>query len=118
MLTYAEAGKVLGIKADSVARRARNRRWKRELGNDGLTRVGVPLSAIPPDISPDVSPDVSQDIPREIRVSEVEHLARIAGLEAEVRLLRENADDLRQDRDAWRRLAERRWWHGLIPRRA
>lgn len=109
MLTYADAAKLLGIKADSVARRARNRRWKRELGNDGLVRVGVPLSAIPLDIPPDIPPDVSLDI----RASEAEHLAMIAALETEVRLLRENAEDLRQDRDAWRRLAERRWWHAF-----
>ena len=118
MLTYADAAKLLGIKADSVARRARNRRWKRELGNDGFVRVGVPLSAIRLDIPPDIPPDVSPDIPPDIRAFEAEHLARIAALEAEVRLLRENAQDLRQDRDAWRQLSERRWWHGLIPRRS
>lgn len=113
MLTYAEAGKILGIKADSVARRARNRRWKREIGNDGLTRVGVPLSAFPPMIPSENAPDIPPDIPQEIRISDVEQLVRIAGLEAEVRLLRENAEELRQDRDAWKRLAERRWWHAF-----
>lgn len=113
MLTYAEAGKLLGVKADSVARRARNRQWKRQVGNDGLTRVGVPLSAFPAASPPDIPREISPDIPPEIRISDVEHLVRIAALEAEVRLLRENAEELRQDRDAWKRLAERRWWHAF-----
>src|SRR3712207_6640567 len=34
-LTYEEAGRVLGIDADSVSRRARRLRWRRQPGNDG-----------------------------------------------------------------------------------
>lgn len=36
MMTYVDAAEVLGVKVDSIKRRARNRRWKREKGNDGL----------------------------------------------------------------------------------
>lgn len=107
MLTYAEAGRILGIKPDSVTRRARNRRWHKEVGNDGLARVAVPLSIIPPDAPPalpaDDPPVILPDDPAP---------ARIAALETEVRMLRENIVDLRADRDAWRDQAQarRRWW--------
>ena len=43
MMTYAEAAQLLGIKVESVMRRARNRKWHKELGNDGLARIAVPL---------------------------------------------------------------------------
>lgn len=38
-MTYAEAAERLGIKPDSVKRRARSRRWPRRVGNDGAARV-------------------------------------------------------------------------------
>lgn len=116
MMTYAEAASALRIKPDSVARRARNRRWHKELGNDGLVRIAVPLSIIPPDSPPEVPSDISPDIPDDIR-PDTQALARIAALETEVRILREVQDDLRADRDAWRTVAERRWWHNIIPRK-
>lgn len=112
MLTYVEAGRILGIKPESVTRRARNRRWKREMGNDGLMRVGVPLSVIPQDVTPEILPDVSPDVSPDIRRDDPAMLVRIASLETEVRMLRETLTDLRQDRDAWREQAQarRRWW--------
>lgn len=86
-LTYDEAATRLGIKADSVRRRAASRRWPRRVGNDGLARVGVPGSIIPdrtPVATPD-DPDVSDKI-------------RIAVLEAERRQLRERLDEALADR--------------------
>lgn len=115
MMTYAEAGRILGIKPDSVARRARNRHWKKELGNDGLARVGVPVVAIPSDNPEEVLPDVTPEIRRQSG-PDAEALARIAALETEVRMLREAADELRQDRDAWREMAQRPWWQAFIRR--
>lgn len=107
MMTYAEAGRILGIKPESVTRRARNRRWRKELGNDGLMRVGIPLDIIPREVPPDVPPAIPPDNP-----DKSIDAARIASLETEVRLLRETVTDLRQDRDAWRDQAQRRrsWW--------
>ena len=46
-LTYEEAGHVLGIDPDSVARRARRLRWPRMPGNDGRARVAVPAVVLP-----------------------------------------------------------------------
>ncbi len=111
MMTYAEAAKVMGVQVDSVKRRARNRRWKRENGNDGLVRVGVPLSAIP-DCPPDCPSDHPRDNPPDNQ-GDIIHLEKqVSALETEVRLLRERETDLKADRDAWKAAAERRriWW--------
>lgn len=47
LLTYTEAGEKLRISPDSVKRRAQRAGWVRVLGNDGRTRVAVPVSALP-----------------------------------------------------------------------
>ena len=108
MMTYAEAAAALGVKPDSVQRRARNRRWRRERGNDGLVRVAVPVALL--DKSPDNPPDIPGDFQEDVR-----RLERIvATLETEVRMLREAQADLRADRDTWRDLAQRRWWHSIF----
>lgn len=108
MMTYAEAARILGIKVESVMRRARNRKWHKELGNDGLARVAVPLSAIPPDDPPAFPADHPPEPPKDDPALS----SRIASLETEVRMLREVLDDLRVDRDAWRIQAQTRrsWW--------
>lgn len=107
MMTYAEAAKVMGVQVDSVKRRARNRRWKRENGNDGLVRVGVPLSAIP-----DCPPDHPTDNPSDNQGDIIRLEKQVSALQTEVRLLRERETDLKADRDAWKVLVERRriWW--------
>lgn len=112
MLTYAEAARILGIKPDSVTRRARNRRWKKEMGNDGLMRVGIPCSIIPQDVPQEVPGCIDPDIFRD----DPQMSVRIAVLETEVRMLREAMSDLKADRDAWRKIAERTWWQRFIPR--
>jgi hypothetical protein len=107
MMTYAEAAQLLGIKVESVMRRARNRKWHKELGNDGLARIAVPLSIIPPDDPP----ALPADDPPEPQKDDPGLSARIASLETEVRMLRESMVDLKADRDAWRSQAQRRrWW--------
>lgn len=95
-LTYDEAAAKLGIKSDSVRRRAAGRKWPRRLGNDGLARVGVPKDVIPastPVIAPE-NPDNASEI-------------RIAVLEAEGKFLRERLDEMRADRDRLAGLLEK-----------
>ena len=111
-LTWDEAGEWLGIKPDSVRRRARARHWPRQQGNDGKARVKVPPEAIPdnrPAIIPDEPP---ADTP--------ETLARLAVAEALLEDALRQIDDVRQDRDAWReqaqRLAGRSVWSRLFNR--
>lgn len=46
-LTYDEAAQRIGIKADSVRRRAAAKKWPRRIGNDKLARIGIPRTVIP-----------------------------------------------------------------------
>jgi hypothetical protein len=61
-MSYAELGRLRGISAASAKRLSNRRRWRKQAGNDGTTRVGVPVSAVvpretrPEDVSGDVSP--------------------------------------------------------------
>lgn len=99
-MTYDEAAASLGIKADSVRRRAAARKWPRRKGNDGKARVGIPPDIIP-DAPPAPTPDVTPDNPDgNLRADLAAAEAKIEGLEA--RLV-----DTQADRDAWRTQAER-----------
>lgn len=93
-LTYEEAAERLGIKPDSVRRRARARKWPRRQGNDGKTQVGIPPDVLGADDPPGPPPGTPTDM-------------EAAELRVENRLLRERLDELREDRDAWRSQAER-----------
>ena len=107
-MTYREAGDRLGIKTDSVRRRAASRKWERRPGNDGKTRVGIPAHVIPDntrEVTPD-NPDTSPDItPDSISVELAEARADVARLEGQADGLRQQIDDLREDRDRWHAVA-------------
>lgn len=45
-LTYPEASRVLGIKAESIARYALKKGWRRREGNDKRVQVAIPLELI------------------------------------------------------------------------
>lgn len=89
-LTYDEAADRLGIKPDSVRRRARARKWPRRKGNDGKAQVGIPPDALGADDPPGPPPDTEA-----------------AELRVENRMLRERLDELREERNRWRDQAER-----------
>jgi len=93
-LTYGDAATRLGILPDSVRRRARNRKWPRRTGNDGKTLVGVPTSALSPDLSGDHHPGDPGDA------------VRIAALEVEVRMLRDRLNDTQAERNRLAALLE------------
>lgn len=103
-LTYGDAAARLGIKIDSVKRRARARRWPRRTGNDGLVQIQVPEDALP-----ERRPDNPLDIPDVIRPEEqpgadLRDRAEAAEREAAAQTARANAlaeqiADLRTERD-------------------
>lgn len=100
-MTYDEAAQRLGIKPDSVRRRAAARRWLKRMGNDGRASVGIPRDVIP-DITPDPIPDRTGDITPDTSDSGIE----LASAMTEIRMLREQMADIRADRDAWRAQSE------------
>ena len=71
IMTYRDLAAALGIDEESAQRRAQRRKWRRMRGNDGKTRVAVPMSVIPdaPADSPsDYPPDNGGQSPRQGRV--------------------------------------------------
>jgi hypothetical protein len=46
-MTYTEAAAILGVDRETVARRARRRRWAKQAGNDGKPRVAIPVNVLP-----------------------------------------------------------------------
>ena len=96
-MTYLELADVRGISAPSAERLARRRKWARQVGNDGVARVLVPLEearkparngtrelaagqspdirTVPPDVTPDILPAIREVI-REVVVPLTEQLER------------------------------------------
>ena len=105
-LTYDKAAERLGIKPDSVRRRAAARKWPRRRANDGRARVRIPDDALPPDVTPDVRGDVTPaftpDTSEELNTARVE----LAALSAELAGVRDRLADTKADRDQWRAQAE------------
>ena len=61
-MTYAELGGARGISPKSAERLAQRRRWPRQVGNDGMARVVVPIGedrVIPRRQGPPSAPDVA-----------------------------------------------------------
>lgn len=136
VLTYAELAKRFAIKPASAKRLAQRRKWMRVVGNDGIARVHVPLSAVPSDVPDDVARDVPDDAAPDMSSLVVPELSsRIAyldgiieglkgQLEAEQQranvegrradLAEARAKDIAADRDAWRQQAQRSLWSRLF----
>ncbi len=136
VLTYAELAQRLSIKTASAKRLTQRRKWKRVVGNDGIARVHVPLSAVPSDVADDVSGDVSDVVTHAVSSPVApdlsSHVAYLDGVieglrgqleaeqqraEAEQRradLAEARAKDIAADRDAWRQQAQRSLWSRLF----
>ena len=111
-LTYQEAGARLGIKAQSVKKRAIRRHWPRMTGNDGLARVQIPDDTPAPvpgpktgDIPGDLSPP--NDTVDRLRADLAAAREALAWAEGENAMNRERIADLAADRDRWREMADR-----------
>lgn len=109
-LTYDEAAEALGIKADSVRRRAAARKWPKRPGNDRTVRVGIPRDAIPdsiPDDTPapirDVTPDETDAIRADLAATKI----ALASSQAEASGLRDRLADTQADRDRLANLLEK-----------
>ncbi len=59
LLTYAELGAALGITAASAKRLSNRRKWSKTVGNDGLSRVYVPMEKLT------VERPIPEDAPRD-----------------------------------------------------
>ena len=132
-LTYAEIAERMGKSAEAARQRAIRKRWRRQVGNDGLARVFVPADV---ELTPvrtrneqaSERPKSGRADPVQTPSVESELLARLAAVqdelvamaqklataearagiaEAEIASAKSAMDELRQDRDVWRARAER-----------
>lgn len=99
-LTYADAAERLGIKPESVKRRARSRKWPRRVGNDGAARVLVPLGRLE-DARTDGREEVSPPI-----LPDADTLERAIRAESRADAAEMMLKDVKEDRDRWRAIAE------------
>jgi hypothetical protein len=81
-MTYEQLADRLGVKYESARKTTQRRRWRKSRGNDGHTRVEVPLEELPPIEEPVIPPPSYEEILSGLK----EQNAR---LEAETMLLRE-----------------------------
>jgi hypothetical protein len=67
-LTYAELAKARGITLAAARRMTFRHRWPKQIGNDGFTRVMVPVTAVISNVARDVNPtgDIADDMPGNI----------------------------------------------------
>src|SRR4051812_46497643 len=127
-MTYAELAELMGCPSGAARARAVRRRWRRQIGNDGLARVLVPDGE---DLSPKWTPTVrlndSETTPQtdpapsapttpsprdhdaelmakleRLQAELVEMARKLGAAEADVTNAKGLAEELRQDRDAWR----------------
>lgn len=116
-MTYAELAEALGIGGDSARNLVRRKRWARQLGNDGMTRVGVPVEHLQEARGTERGSDPPTDLPADgdddgtsvisVLTSHISRLEReLQTLKedhaAERDRLRDEAEVLRQERDAER----------------
>lgn len=108
-LTYSEAAEKLGIKIDSVKRRARARRWAKRIRNDGIAEVRIPTDALAESRQEALTARPEDNPPHEPALSEriIKAETRAAAAEARAEALEQHLADVQRDRDHWRDLTER-----------
>lgn len=125
-MTYAELGEARGISTGSAERLARRRRWARQIGNDGIARVSVPLDEADKrvDVRPGRQGGRPRGSPKVIAAGDIGEVIRGAIREVVIPLReqldreRARADRAEADNAELRRriaaLEARRWWRRLL----
>jgi len=119
-LTFDELAERLGISGKSARNLVRRKGWSRTIGNDGKTRVTVPLEALPeappvvPSAAPSEPPPASPQEAPEAALMMARLESQIDGLKGIVAAEKARADAAERDRDRWHALATRPWWRRLV----
>lgn len=112
-LTYKEIADRLNIKLTSARRIAMRKKWQRIKGNDGETRVLVPIEVLERrnDSPNDDHNDSHNDQHNDSQIKELQ--AKVEGLQELLSSERRRADAAEQDRDRWHEQAIKPWWKRL-----
>ena len=116
-LTYKELAVRLGIKLASARRLVMRKRWPKAKGNDGETRITIPVEALE---RPDDSHD--DDHTDNHNASHIKDLqAKIEALNEVLSSERQRADacekravSAESDRDRWHAEAVKPWWRKVV----
>jgi hypothetical protein len=107
-ITYQEAADLLGIKPASVKRRAIQRKWPRQVGNDGLARIQIPEVIAPSPAVENRGDGTGAPTGDRAGGSEIMQLtADLAASRAEAAGLRDRLADAHADRDRLAGLLEK-----------
>jgi hypothetical protein len=102
-VTFAELATRLGITVPSAKNLVRRKRWSRHAGNNGLTRITVPVAYVEENASTDTGTDVDTEIGTETSTSAGTdtgiHLAALAALERTISRLESEVASLKTERD-------------------
>jgi len=107
--TYKEAATALSSTVESVRVIARRHQWPKRKNNLKQVIVGVPVERlIPSEIIQEnvINDNAVHDLQKQVAVlaTELKHTTE------KVTNLEQQCSDLREDRDAWREQAQRRYW--------
>ncbi len=113
-LTYKELAERLGIKLTSARRTAMRKKWQRIKGNDGETRVLVPLEVLERhnDSHDDSRDDNHDDRHNDSQIKELQ--AKVEALGELLLSERRRADAAELDRDRWHAQAIKPWWKRAV----
>jgi len=111
-MTYKELSAHLNIKLPSARRLVMRKKWHKIKGNDGETRISIPLDFL------SGRDDSHDDSHSDVNISngyEIEALKlKIDGLEKLVESEGKRADAAEKDRDRWHQLANKSWFQRLF----
>ena len=68
-LTYAELAEARGVSLGAARRMVHRHRWPKQVGNDGLSRIAVPVeyaARVDKDVDKDVNDDVDRDVDNDV----------------------------------------------------
>src|SRR4051794_25538144 len=70
-LTYAELAEARGVSLGAARRMVHRHRWPKQVGNDGLSRIAVPVeyaTRVDNDVNNDIDRDVDNDVGRDVTI--------------------------------------------------
>src|SRR3954466_10631753 len=65
-LTYAELAEARGVSLGAARRMVHRHKWPKQVGNDGLSRIVVPVSFVARSVDSDVTEDTSKDVDEDV----------------------------------------------------
>jgi len=112
-LTYKEAAKALSTSVETVRVQARRYHWTKRKNNQNKITIGIPIERLVPaksdseTISEQFIKAPVHELQKQVAILSIE----LQGAKEKIEFLERQTDDLKTDRDAWRKQAQaKRFW--------